>query len=195
MRDKKLTRIIDICDALRRKDKHSSTEDIDGLVLDALVFVKKKTLRFSGNMTIVNEEEVRYFFQSTMIDILRDRNMMNPTLFLCACYTAELLTRLFYRQFRHVNVFGFLVENAKTGNPFLLQEGADACLLFSSLFPKKGNAQAINARFYKEMGVRLYGSFYRQTEREIGRHMSEHFLVMSDVAAQCMRTLRVYRKY
>lgn len=184
--------VINLADR-RRESKEgfeaNKEKDLQDLLAEAHELQRSVPVLCRG-VTPITQEESEALIRVSLVQELKRSGNLNATLFACANYSAGLLMELFCKTPKYWTAFDFLEEGVKKKDPLLFQQGADMCFLISSVFTERANWRAMKIRYYRNMGIGLYHSFYSQTKKEIGFYMSENFLFMSKIVSQGLESIK-----
>jgi len=190
--DKKKCEVIDINSILRHKGARYQEDlqlDLNGLIVKALQ-IERDAPRFSKGITVVNKMEVEAIFEAGMLEALKKRNLISSEFYLCATYVAGLLSDMLAKPFDRIVAFDAIKTYADTQDSAVLKRVADSCFLLVSVFPGASLGRSMSSEYYREMGIGFYHSFYGVTQKEIGWHMSQHFNQLSEMATECVLSLK-----
>ena len=187
--DNKVVNLLEIINHKKRALEGSEKNDLQHLLKEAHK-LSQNVSTLHKDITPVTQEEAVAIIRISLVAELKKSGGLNSASFLCATYAANLLTELFYKTPKYWTAFDFLEESTRKRNPYIMQKGADMCFLISSFFTGRGDWRTMKLSYYRSMGIGLYFSFYSQTKREIGLHMSENFLFISDIANKGLETIK-----
>ena len=135
------------------------------------------------------QEELEALIKRTTVKTIAKRRAITSSTYLCAGYTAGVIASAVKTPPEHWIAFRFLEEGIERNNPYVLQRGADICLLICSVFPGRATWRLMSRKYYESMGVGLYFSFARQTRSYICELMSKHFSLMARAVRDGIATL------
>lgn len=149
----------------------------------------KKIPVLEDSVAVLSHNELKKFFEAAIMKALVSRKLFDLKFFLCGTYIAKLLSTSTKQVPESFYASDFLQKSLHEDNPYYLQEGANLCFLFTSVFKERCNWRGMSQKSYADIGSSLFFMFYGETEMKIGLYMGEEFELMSQITTECINSL------
>ncbi|HPN96281.1 MAG TPA: hypothetical protein PLK35_00795 [Candidatus Moranbacteria bacterium] len=171
-------KIIDFFGAKAAKLKRGEGDDLNDLLRHAVTICQEKIEMTNGIETDFQKKLERDINQK-IIDI----KMVSSGSFLCGLYVSQLFTKFLSSSPESWFAIDYLQKGLKADSASVFKEGGDFCFFVSSVFLEKAKQMG---NYYQDMGIGFYYDFYVRTNKEIGYHMSQNFILMSELTRSCL---------